>query len=152
MCMHELCMENKQAMCFNAMFICDVDPLMPPPAESVLRLTPPPPPPAPPHPSAPSLLASPLSATTPQDQASVTTWIRAVAKEWRWLFATSNIVNIRNETMFREQVLNSTQFWVSTPVGLCICICVFVGVMRVYMCEYGRSGCVLCSIRPCDAM
>jgi len=48
----------------------------------------------------------------PKDQASVTTWIRAVAKEWRWLFATSNIVDIRNETQFRQQVLNSTQFWV----------------------------------------
>ena len=47
-----------------------------------------------------------------KDKDSITTWIRAVTREWRWLFATSNLIDIRNETHFKETVLNSTQFWV----------------------------------------
>ena len=48
----------------------------------------------------------------PKDVASVTSWIRAVTKEWRWLFATANIIDISSEQQFRDTVLNSTQFWV----------------------------------------
>jgi len=46
------------------------------------------------------------------DVNSITTWLRAVAKEWRWLFANANMTTITSREDFQNRVINSTDFWI----------------------------------------
>lgn len=47
-----------------------------------------------------------------KDVNTVTNWVRSVAKEWKWLFAQSNIITLEGSEDFQNQVVNSTLFWV----------------------------------------
>ena len=46
-----------------------------------------------------------------KDVAGISEWARQVEKEWRYLFANSNLVRL-NHSNFQRTVLNTTEFWV----------------------------------------
>ena len=47
-----------------------------------------------------------------RDVATVAKWVREVAKEWKWLFARSNLTHITSPQHFNQRVIDSPDFWV----------------------------------------
>jgi thiol-disulfide isomerase/thioredoxin len=46
------------------------------------------------------------------ESAAIVAWLRAVAREWRWLARTSSLARITNRADFVTSVLSSTDFWI----------------------------------------
>ena len=46
-----------------------------------------------------------------KDVTSVTTWARQVAKEWNYLYSQAGTIKIKNETEFKELILDSNDLW-----------------------------------------
>ena len=50
---------------------------------------------------------------SPFEPLEVTTWLKRVAREWRWLMRQSrHLISIASEQAFNEQVLSSHEFWI----------------------------------------
>lgn len=49
----------------------------------------------------------------PLEPLEVTTWLKRVAREWRWLMRQSrHLISLVSEQAFKEQVLESNEFWI----------------------------------------